>query len=175
MTPFICVNTSKQVGEPASITATPHHQPLAWQPAKTEGLRGRNRTLGQGADDHCGRCIGRQPETLCSVRQQLCCGDSRLPLCVDALHCLALDDVLVLLDQVARQPRLERRGRNHGAGVLPFPGDRPRLLCLKAEASRQVGSITRLGYASGALARVAGDLWQGKGESIDQPASPGLR
>src|SRR2546429_2017153 len=33
----------------------------------------------------------------------------------------------------------------------------------------------RSGYACGALARVAGDLWQGKAESIDQPASPGLR
>jgi hypothetical protein len=40
---------------------------------------------------------------------------------------------------------------------------------------RQVGSITRLGYATRALARVAGDLWQGQSESIDQPASPGLR
>jgi hypothetical protein len=39
----------------------------------------------------------------------------------------------------------------------------------------QVGSITRLGYASGALARVADDLRQRKGKSIDQPASPGLR
>ena len=46
---------------------------------------------------------------------------------------------------------------------------------LRVEASRQVGSIMRLGYASGALARIAGDLWQGKGESIDQPTSPGLR
>jgi hypothetical protein len=43
----------------------------------------------------------------------------------------------------------------------------------KAEASSQIGSITRLGYASAALAR--GDLWQGKAESIGQPASPGLR
>src|SRR6185503_2917455 len=43
----------------------------------------------------------------------------------------------------------------------------------KAEASRRVGSTARLGNASGALAR--GDLWQGKAESIGQPASPGLR
>lgn len=34
----------------------------------------------------------------------------------------------------------------------------------KAEARRQVGSIARLGYASGALAR--SDLWQGKAECI---------
>jgi hypothetical protein len=45
----------------------------------------------------------------------------------------------------------------------------------KAEASRQAGSIMRRGYASGALARGAGDLWQGKAESIGQPASPRLR
>jgi hypothetical protein len=45
----------------------------------------------------------------------------------------------------------------------------------KAAARRPVGSITRWGYASGALAGVAGDLRQGKGESIGQPTSPGLR
>ena len=45
----------------------------------------------------------------------------------------------------------------------------------KPRRAGQVGSITRWGYASGALARVAGDLWQGKGESIDQPTSPRLR
>jgi hypothetical protein len=43
----------------------------------------------------------------------------------------------------------------------------------KAEARRQVGSITRLGHASTAFAR--GDLWQGQAESIGQPAPPGLR
>ena len=43
----------------------------------------------------------------------------------------------------------------------------------RRERAGKAGSTMRLGDASTALAR--GDLWQGQAESIDQPASPGLR
>jgi hypothetical protein len=43
----------------------------------------------------------------------------------------------------------------------------------KPRRAGNFGSIMRLGYAAGALAR--GDLWQGEAEGIDQPTSPGLR
>jgi len=42
-------------------------------------------------------------------------------------------------------------------------------------AVRETGSIMRLDDAAGGLRRVAGNLRQGKGEGIDQPAPPGLR
>jgi hypothetical protein len=50
-------------------------------------------------------------------------------------------------------------------------------LGVNSESRREqsVSSIAGWGDASGALAGVAGDLWQGKGESIGQPTSPRLR
>jgi hypothetical protein len=56
-------------------------------------------------------------------------------------------------------------GRDKPASSIGVNQEKPR-------RAGKLGSIMRLGYASGALAR--GDLWQGKAESIDQPASPGL-